>query len=142
MAGREPQGRVSPREATILATQLQRELGALQDDEGTEVPTLVRDPEEHYRQARGFPPDLMVYFDDLALRAIGSVGHGRLIVAENDTGPDTCNHDWNGIFVMNGGDAPQRGRIEDAEIYDVAPTVLGVFGVERPPGILGRDWTV
>ena len=142
VAGREPEGRVSPREATILATQLQRELGALQDDEGTEVPTLVRDPEEHYRQARGFPPDLMVYFDDLALRAIGSVGHGRLIVAENDTGPDTCNHDWNGIFVMNGGGAPQRGRIEDAEIYDVAPTVLGVFGVERPPGILGRDWTV
>jgi predicted AlkP superfamily phosphohydrolase/phosphomutase len=36
---------------------------------------------------------------------------------------------------------PARGRVEGAEIYDVAPTILSVFGVERPPGILGRDWT-
>ncbi|MDH3728856.1 MAG: hypothetical protein OER77_15095, partial [Myxococcales bacterium] len=106
------------------------------------VPTLVHDPKEHYRETRGFPPDLMVYFDDLALRAIGSIGHGRLIVTENDTGPDTCNHDWHGIFVMSGGRAPARGRVEGAEIYDVTPTILSVFGVERPPGILGRDWAL
>jgi len=141
VAGREPVGRVSPREATALKKQLQRELGALHDDESNEVPTRVHDPEEHYRRTRGFPPDLMVYFDDLALRAIGSVGHGRLTLTENDTGADTCNHDWNGIFIMSGGGVPARGRVEDAEIYDVTPTILSVFGIERPPGILGRDWT-
>lgn len=139
--GREPEGRLSGKEAAVLTERLHRELGALQDDDGNAVRALVRDPREHYREARGFPPDLMVYFDDLALRAIGSVGHGRLVVTENDTGPDTCNHDWNGIFVMSGRGVPARGRIEDAEIYDVTPTILGLFGVERPPGILGRDWT-
>ncbi len=142
IAGREPKGRVSPHEASALTNQLQRELSSLRDDQGSEVPTLVRNPKEHYREARGFPPDLMVYFDDLSVRAIGSVGHGRSIVAENDTGPDTCNHDWNGIFVMSGARVPARGRIEGAEIYDVTPTILSAFGIERPPGILGRDWTL
>ena len=142
VAGREPKGRVSTHEATALTNRLRGELGALRDDQGCAVPTLVHDPKEHYRETRGFPPDLMVYFDDLALRAIGSIGHGRLIVTENDTGPDTCNHDWHGIFVMSGGRAPARGRVEGAEIYDVTPTILSVFGVERPPGILGRDWAL
>lgn len=141
VSGREPKGRVPPDEATAARKQLQRELARVQDDTGNAIATLIRDPREHYRAARGFPPDLMVYFDDLALRAIGSVGHHRLVVTENDTGPDTCNHDWNGIFVLGGGRTAARGRIEEAEIYDVAPTVLGAFGVERPPGILGRDWT-
>jgi predicted AlkP superfamily phosphohydrolase/phosphomutase len=84
---------------------------------------------------------LMVYFDDLKLRAIGSVGHERRIVSENDTGPDSCNHDWQGIFVMSGGGAPARGRVEGAEIYDVTPTILGAFGIARPPGVRGRDWS-
>ena len=141
VAGREPHGLVPTHEATALTNRLRRELGALQDDDGCAISTMVRDPKEHYREVRGFPPDLMVYFDDLALRAIGSVGHGRSIIPENDTGPDTCNHDWNGIFVVSGGRVPARGRVEGAEIYDVTPTTLSVFGVERPPGILGRDWT-
>ncbi len=141
IAGREPEGRVSPHQANTLMDRLRRELDAVLDDEGCKVPTTVHDPKTHYREARGFPPDLMVYFDDLALRAIGSVGHGRLVATENDAGPDTCNHDWNGIFVMSGGSVPTHGRVEGAEIYDVTPTILSVFGVERPPGILGRDWT-
>jgi predicted AlkP superfamily phosphohydrolase/phosphomutase len=83
----------------------------------------------------------MVYFDDLKLRAIGSVGAGRRVLTENDTGPDGCNHGWNGIFIMSGAKVARRGRVEGAEIYDITPTVLGLFGVERPPGILGRDWS-
>jgi predicted AlkP superfamily phosphohydrolase/phosphomutase len=141
VAGREPNGVVPPAQLGAVRDKLRGELEDARDEEGTNIPVLVRIPEQHYRQARGFPPDLMVYFDDLKLRAIGSIGGGQLIVTENDTGPDTCNHDWNGIFVMAGGGTPARGYVEGAEIYDVAPTVLGVFGVARPPEILGRDWS-
>jgi predicted AlkP superfamily phosphohydrolase/phosphomutase len=140
VAGREPNGVIEATEVRAFRDQLRHELDHAKDDEGHHVQTLVRIPEEHYRQARGFPPDLMVYFDDLELRAIGSVGSGRIIVTENDTGPDSCNHDWDGIFVMSGGRTVARGQIEGAEIYDITPTILGAFGVPRPPGILGRDW--
>jgi predicted AlkP superfamily phosphohydrolase/phosphomutase len=140
IAGREPGGIIEPEQVNDVRNALRRKLETLQDDAGAALPTQVRVPEEYYRITRGFPPDLMVYFDDLRLRAIGSVGHGRLVVAENDTGPDTCNHAWNGIFIMSGGGATPRGHVEGAEIYDITPTILSAFGVPRPPDILGRDW--
>lgn len=141
VAGREPNGRVEPSEVRAVRDKLRGAIEHAQDDEGDRVPVSVRIPEEYYVQARGFPPDLMVYFDDLKLRAIGSIGSGRIRVTENDTGPDSCNHDWNGIFIMSGGGTAARGYVEGAEIYDVTPTILGAFGVPRPPGILGRDWS-
>ncbi|MBT8467417.1 MAG: alkaline phosphatase family protein, partial [Deltaproteobacteria bacterium] len=142
VAGREPAGTVAPDRVRAVRDELRRELEYARNDQGERVPVLVRAPEEYYRQARGFPPDLMVYFDELKLRAVGSVGTGRLVVEENDIGPDGCNHDWDGIFIMGGGGVPVRGHIEGAEIYDVTPTILGAFGLGRPPGILGRDWTL
>jgi predicted AlkP superfamily phosphohydrolase/phosphomutase len=141
VAGREPAGIVPPDELRKTRAVLRHLLEHIGDDDGNPIPSLVRLPEEHYRQVQGFPPDLMVYFDDLRLRAIGSVGHARRVIKENDAGPDSCNHDWKGIFVMSGGSAPARGRIEGAEIYDVTPTILGAFGIQRPPGVRGRDWS-
>jgi predicted AlkP superfamily phosphohydrolase/phosphomutase len=141
VAGREPNGTIAPAAVHTVRGELRGALENASDDEGHRIPTSVRIPQEHYRQARGFPPDLMVYFDDLKLRAIGSIGGNRIVVTENDTGPDSCNHDWDGIFVMSGGGTVARGYVTGAEIYDVAPTILGAFGVPRPPEILGRDWT-
>lgn len=140
VSGREPAGIVPPSDLGAIRQALLRALDDIRDDRDRPIPTVVRVPEQHYRTARGFPPDLMVYFDDLKLRAIGSVGHPRRVVTQNDIGPDGCNHDWQGVFVMSGGQAPGRGRIEGAEIYDVTPTILGHFGVPRPPGVHGRDW--
>ncbi len=141
VAGREPDGAIAPTELRAVRDKLRAELECVRDDENNPVPVTLRIPEEHYRQVRGFPPDLMVYFEDLKLRAIGSIGGDRIVATENDTGPDSCNHDWDGIFVMSGGGTLARGYIEGAEIYDVTPTILGAFGVPRPPGILGRDWS-
>ncbi|MFW2389077.1 MAG: alkaline phosphatase family protein [Polyangiales bacterium] len=142
VAGREPNGIVPAERMHAVRDELRRDLEYARNDEGERVPVLVRAPDEYYRRTRGFPPDLMVYFDDLNLRAVGSVGGDRIVVAENDTGLDSCNHDWNGIFIAAGGELPARGYVEGAEIYDVTPTILGVFGIARPPEIFGRDWSV
>jgi predicted AlkP superfamily phosphohydrolase/phosphomutase len=139
VAGREPFGVVAPSSLGAIRAELRDALEHVRDDDGKPIPVMVRIPDEHYRRVRGFPPDLMVYFDDLALRAIGSVGNSRRVVLENDTGPDSCNHDWEGIFVMSGGNSPRRGRIDGAQIYDITPTILSAFGIPRPPGIQGRD---
>ncbi len=100
VTGREPDGTIAPTELRAVRSKLRAELEDLRDDENNPVPVTVRIPEEHYRQVRGLPPDLMVYFDDLKLRAIGSIGGGQLVATQNDTGPDSCNHDWNGIFEI------------------------------------------
>ena len=140
VAGREPLGVLSNREAKALIDELKAELSHLEDDDGAPVVTRIDDPTSHYRRARGSPPDLMVYFDDLALRSIGTVGNPRRITSSNDTGPDSCNHDWDGVFIASGPPLPRAGRIEGATLYDVAPTILSAFGIPRPPGIQGRDW--
>ena len=43
-------------------------------------------------QVRGVAPDLLVYFDNLGWRSVGSFGHGDVYTFENDTGPDDANH--------------------------------------------------
>ena len=130
VAGRDPMGSLSAEETTQVSKRLRHGLESVRDHEGNPIPVQIHEPAKRYRVVRGFPPDLMLYFDDLALRAIGSVGHDRLIVEENDIGPDACNHDWDGVFVICGGSERPRGRIENATIYDVAPWILAHFGVE------------
>ncbi len=138
VAGREPEGCVAPADAPALRAKLACELGALPGPRGQTLAHRVIVPEQHYRAARGLPPDLMVFFDDLGYRALGTVGHGSIYSRDNDTGPDGCNHDWHGVFVLAGPRITARGERSDLQIYDVAKTVLGLFDLPSD-GLLGRD---
>lgn len=126
VAGREPSGIVDPSDLGPLRAQLSAELEALRDEDGAAVAARVRDPLSTYRQVRGFPPDLMVYFDDLRLRAIGSVGSERLVVQDNDTGPDGCNHAWDGIYIEVG---PDRGTSQPRALEEITRTILQSFDI-------------
>jgi predicted AlkP superfamily phosphohydrolase/phosphomutase len=57
-------------------------------------------PQEIYQKVRGRAPDLIVYFDDLAWRSVGSVGINSLHTVENDTGPDDANHAPFGLMIF------------------------------------------
>jgi len=128
--GREPQGTVEPgSEYERLRDEIGRGLEGMEDDEARPLNNRVLRPEAIYREVRGFPPDLMVLLGDLDLRSVGSVGTGRLLSDENDTGPDDANHAMDGILVMSGGGAPAGGMIEGASIMDVAPTVCNLLGL-------------
>jgi predicted AlkP superfamily phosphohydrolase/phosphomutase len=140
VAGREPTGCVAPADVPQLRAALARALETLPGPRGEPLAQRVIVPETEYRAARGFPPDLLVFFDDLNYRALGSVGHGSVYSRDNDTGPDACNHDWNGIFLFAGPGVPARGERADLEIYDVAATILGSFDLPHAE-LLGRDWS-
>ncbi len=141
VAGREPEGIIPGRDVDAERARLERALLSMKGPDGETLRNRVDHPASVYREARGEPPDLMAYFGDLDYRSIGSVGHDAIFLPTNDTGPDGCNHDWDGIFIMAGGGLTERGPIEGAEIYDVAATVMGLFDLERPPGMRGRDWS-
>lgn len=139
--GREPQGCVPAHEAPALRERLARELRQIAGPAGEPLQHRVALPEESYRRNEGLPPDLAVFFGELSYRALGSVGHGRLHAATNDTGPDACNHDWDGMFVLHGRGSPARGQLAGLSIYDVHATLLGLFGVAGEADLLGRDWS-
>ena len=139
--GREPQGVVMPDEAEELKNELAERLERLPGPNGEEIGTQVFRPEQLWRETRGVPPDLMVYFGDLGWRSNGSLGHSRHWTLENDTGPDDANHDRHGVLVMAGPGIP-AGRRDDLDLLDVAPTILRAAGLPADPGMrdaLARD---
>ncbi len=132
VAGREPQGIVPLAEYEPLRSRLKDELEAMPGPEGPPLGTRVCKPEELYRSVKGIPPDLFVYFGDLAWRAVGTVGMDSIFTSENDTGPDDANHDYDGLLLLD--DRSERcGRVmRGLSLLNVAPTILALLGVPIP----------
>lgn len=138
VAGREPQGIVAPSDYDSVRSRLAGELEAITDDAGQPLQNTAHRPEDLYPEREGLPPDLIVYFGDLAWRAIGQVGtDGALHTFENDTGPDHANHAQHGVFVMRD-PSGRRGDAGVVDILDVAPTIYDALQLTPPPGLTGR----
>ncbi len=130
LQGREPQGTVSPAEYESLRDELKRKLEALTDEEGQSIGTRVYRPEELYPAVQGDPPDLFVYFGDLDWRSSAAVGCESIYLAENDTGPDHANHDWDGIFIYYDPRRDFGGReLQGLELPQVGPTLARLLHV-------------
>jgi predicted AlkP superfamily phosphohydrolase/phosphomutase len=135
--GREPQGVIPPADYERVRDELAAEILSIRGPNGEPWATRVIKPQEHYEVLEGDYPDLMVYFDDLYWRSAGTLGYGNLYLPENDTGPDDAVHDYDGVYILYdpaGGPAGER----DANILDIAPTVLDLMGLEAPEAMKGR----
>ncbi|MDH5675320.1 MAG: alkaline phosphatase family protein [Myxococcales bacterium] len=140
--GREPRGIVAEADFEAELEALSEALGALPGRDGEVLSHRLLRPQQHYRACRGQPPDLMAFFGDLDYRAIATVGPaGRypIVQEHNDSGPDACNHDWDGVFVLAGARGQRRGVLEGAAIYDVHQTILGLMGIDTREDLLGVD---
>jgi predicted AlkP superfamily phosphohydrolase/phosphomutase len=137
--GREPEGAIPPAEYAAFRDRIQKDFEAIADENGKNIGTVVLRPENIYRQVNNVPPDLIVYFGNLAWRSAGQIGTGNIHIFENDTGPDDANHAPYGIFALRlpGGDRAQA--LPEYSIYDVAPTILHYFGVEAPTDFVGKS---
>jgi predicted AlkP superfamily phosphohydrolase/phosphomutase len=137
--GREPSGTVPMSEYDSVREQLGAELEAVLDHRRHPMRNRVIRPEDAYPEINGFPPDLLVYFDDLRWRAAGKVGLGSgWYTFENDIGPDDANHAELGVFALAGEGLPQ-GYADDLSLLDVAPTVQTLLGLAAPAGQRGRS---
>jgi predicted AlkP superfamily phosphohydrolase/phosphomutase len=137
--GREPRGVIPARDYEAFRDEMKRKLEALADRQGRPLKSQVFKPEQIYRAVRNIPPDLIVHFGDLYWRSIGSVGHGRVHVEENDTGPDACNHAQFGAFILYAPGFEPRGEYQGAHLLDVSPTLLDLAGYDVPSVMQGRS---
>jgi len=138
VAGREPEGVVPPADYEHFREELAQRICALGDDQGREINTKVYKPQEVYKECRGIPPDLIIYFGDLYWRAVGSVGHQRIHVFDNDTGPDDANHAAEGIWILHEPGKGPGGEIYGLRLIDCAPTILNLLGVRVPNDMQGK----
>lgn len=131
--GREPQGIVAPEATASLLAEISAMLEALGDENGAPIGTHCFQPQEIYHEVNGIPPDLLIYFGDLAWRSIGTVGWNRIHVFENDTGPDDANHAQHGIFIYHDPQRNLNGReLTGLHLMQIAPTVLKLLGIPIP----------
>ncbi len=133
--GRDPEGCVAPAE---VETHLE-ELCVLLQDAVAPMEVTAHRPGDLYRTVRGLAPELLVFFGDLSYRALGTFApQGPLITDTNDRGPDGCNHDWDGVFILHGTDLP-TGTASHLSLYDVHATALELLALGKPTGVLGRN---
>ncbi|MBN1274276.1 MAG: alkaline phosphatase family protein [Candidatus Aminicenantes bacterium] len=136
--GREAQGIVSPSDYEKERNLLAEKLAAVKGPAGESWKTKILKPQEYFSEAVGDYPDLMIYFDDLFWRSAGTLGHGTKYLLENDTGPDDAVHAQEGIYILKDASIKKGGR-KDADILDIAPTILSIMDLPLPDGIKGKS---
>ena len=134
--GREPKGVIPSDEYESFLNFIAKDISEMKDDKGNVLGNVCLRPKDLYREARGIPPDLFVYFGNLSWRSVGSLGIGSHITYENDTGPDDANHSFFGFFSMTG--TKGKGKRDDLVIFDVAPTILNIMGINIEDEIDGK----
>jgi adenylyl-sulfate kinase len=141
--GREPHGTIEPDAYESFRADLIERLKAIPDETGAAMDTVVLKPADVYRECRNVPPDLIVYFDHLARRSLGTVGTGTIHRFGNDTGPDDANHAMHGIFIaarmadLRSGNRRNR-CLESATCLDITPTILHEFGAAPRGDLYGK----
>jgi predicted AlkP superfamily phosphohydrolase/phosphomutase len=145
--GRESNGMIKANKYGSIREELTNRIKCITDPDGRKMSTRVFKPDELYKMTAGDLPDLMVYLDDLSWRSAGTIGHKKLYLSENDTGPDDSVHSLDGFFVIR--DPKQTSIIESmtASIYDIAPTILSLLELPIPADMQGNaikrpDYTV
>lgn len=139
LEGREEQGRVSPQEYPKVRAELKAALEAIPDEKGEPLETTAYLPEEIYTgDFVSNAPDLLVHFGDLYWRASQDIGHKEIHSFETEIGPDDATHSQHGIFVMANGTVRGGKQIAGVRLYDVAPTVYSLLGMELPDGLEGK----
>ncbi|MBD0334711.1 MAG: alkaline phosphatase family protein [Cyanobacteria bacterium Co-bin13] len=137
--GREPQGTIPMAEYEKTRDELAEQLSQLTGPQGEQLNIKAYNPQQVYQKVRGVAPDLIVYFDDLAWRSVGSVGLNSFFTVENDTGPDDANHAPYGLMIFHDPKQPKQGQVlEGAQLYDIVPTLLDRFGITPPAGLRGK----
>ncbi|MCI4368520.1 MAG: alkaline phosphatase family protein [Thermoplasmata archaeon] len=135
--GREPSGSLDPSKVPKVRRELEERLGRLTGPDGHPMATRILDPKVIYREVRGDPPDLMVYFDELKWRSAGTMGYPTHFLMENDTGPDDAVHGFDGVFVIHDPRHPEERELPTQRILDVTPTLLTLMGEAVPPKLQG-----
>ncbi len=137
--GREPRGVVDRADYERVRNEIKSKLEALEDHQGRPMKNVAHRPEDLYQQVNGVAPDLICILGELAWRSVGSLGHDSIYTFENDTGPDDANHAQQGLYVLSHPSLPTRGRLDNATLYDVAPTILEMLGIPQPLHARGRS---
>ncbi|MCH7659669.1 MAG: alkaline phosphatase family protein, partial [Euryarchaeota archaeon] len=124
---REPRGSVPEEEYDTVRDELKADLEALEGPEGTKVCERVVEKEDAFRgEHDDIAPDLVAIPNHGFDLKSGFKGHGEVF----GKGPRNGMHSFDNATLHIDGEA----TISDANLYDIAPTILDLMEVEYDRG--------
>jgi predicted AlkP superfamily phosphohydrolase/phosphomutase len=142
LKGRQPQGCVAPEDARGLLDDLKAGMLAIPHPEGgAPLVERVYEREELYSGPHAnLGPDLTVVLRDWRYRTIGLHDFTTNKVISPAFGP-TGDHRMEGMIVAAGPAFRAGASPENADLLDIAPTILQILGVPIPADMDGRPLT-
>ena len=138
--GRDSQGCINNgSEYNALKREIIRELEDLRKDVKQDVEVSIFDPEEIYKGDKvKLAPDIIFTINNW--RCIVNEENFDDVLFKNEpySNRHTGSHRMKGIFAAHGPGIRNGVRINNAKIYDIAPTILYMFGVHIPIDMDGR----
>ncbi len=140
LQGREPEGIIKPgEEYEAVCDEVERSLLALRDPD-TGQPVVAR----VWRKAEAYGPNALLELPDLYIEWVndqytdmGGIGYGRGIFSEPIRGR-SGGHTMRGIFLAYGPGIKQGYHVFNANLIDLAPTILYLLGAPISARMDGR----
>jgi len=137
--GREPLGKIDPRDYEKVRDEIAGRIMEIPDDRGNRMPTRAVKPQDIYTGEHvDKAPDLLVFFGDLSWRVTEEIGHDSIYGFETELGPDDALHSQYGIFILSDGTPHGAQRVEGLRLIDGAPTIISLMGLGVPEDMEGK----
>jgi predicted AlkP superfamily phosphohydrolase/phosphomutase len=138
MIGREPNGIVKKSEYQQRRQELVETLGELKDENGRPLISkiIVREETYHGPYAEN-GPDLHLIIDDYNMIAFPLFATDGKVITDQIRGDSGC-HRREGIFVASGPGILEAQKLAEANILDLAPTIMHLLGEPVPRIMDGR----
>ena len=121
-----------------IKARLIHDLKNISKDIGKEVEVQIYDPKKLYSEEKtDLLPDIIFTINNWRC-VIVEDAFDRPLFEEKPFSRHTGSHRLNGIFLTYGPEIKKGCRIEGAKIYDIAPTILHIFGLPIPNDMDGR----
>jgi predicted AlkP superfamily phosphohydrolase/phosphomutase len=141
MAGREEHGAIPPEQYERRLEQVTAALQELRDDDGRPILSRVIPGREVYHGPYAHKgPDLHLVIDDYNMIACPLFATEGRVITHQIRGDSGC-HRREGIFIAHGPAIRQGSALSEADILDLAPTILHLLGEPVPRVMDGRVLT-
>lgn len=141
LAGRQPHGIVRPEQYHQTRQQLITTLSELRDSSGRSLISKIIPCEEAYHGPYANDgPDLHLILDDYNVIACPLFATEGKLLTNQIRGDSGC-HRREGIFIANGPNIQANQQLPEANILDLAPTIMHLLGQPVPRIMDGRPLT-
>jgi len=137
--GREPQGIVDPYDYDKVLDELGDKIKRITSEDGRKLDIKVyKRKESHPGEYSRFGPDLFICFENYHWNTNDHIGSNSIYSNETPESPVDVSHAPYSFFAITGPGVPTTGEVSNAELLDLAPTLLHLLGVPIPSEMEGK----